>query len=213
MRMPIRWLCIPLALLAVLATLGLAAGQEPTGTVQIIQGGTGQGTITSDPAGIDCTLGSGGPSGTCEATFEAGTKVRLKAEAAPGSKFEGWAPVTSCPKPKNLTIEAGGTHECQPVFSFTEPPEFLLQTFLVGSGTVTSEPAGIDCTRDEDAETTAGQCGNLFPNGSTVTLTATPAAGWALQGWSGVDRDRDCEDGVVTMDQRHSCTATFVRVQ
>ena len=208
MRTPIRWLCIPLALLAVLATLGQAAGQE-LGTVQIVQGGTGQGTITSDPAGIDCTLGFGDPTGTCSATFEAGTRVRLKAEAAPGSKFEGWAPHTSCPKPKNLTVVAGATHTCQPVFSFTEPPEFLLQTFLVGSGTVTSEPAGIECTRDEDAGTLSGQCGNTFPNGSTVTLTATPLAGWTFQGWSG--EDRDCNDGVVVMDQAHRCTATFVR--
>ena len=210
MRTPSRWLCIPLALLAVLATLGHAAGQTTTGTIQIVQGGTGQGTITSDPAGIDCAIGFGDPSGTCEATFEAGTRVRLKAEAAPGSKFEGWAPVNSCPKPKNLTIEAGRTHTCQPVFSRTEPPALLLQTFLVGSGTVTSEPAGIACTRDADAGTSAGQCGNTFPNGSTVTLTATPAAGWAFQGWSG-EKDRDCEDGVVTMDQAHACTATFVR--
>ena len=203
-------LALALALLGLTLAAGAARGQE-TGAIQILQGGTGQGTITSDPAGIDCTLGFGDPIGTCEATFEAGTRVRLRATAAPGSKFAGWAPVNSCPKPKNLTVVAGATTICQPVFSFTEPPERLLQTFLVGSGTVTSAPAGIDCTQDEDAGTLTGQCGSLFPNGSTVTLTATPAPGWAFQGWS-AEKDRDCEDGVVTMDQAHACTATFVRV-
>lgn len=204
-----RWLGVPIAVALIALTAGPVRGQA-TGTVQIVQGGTGQGTVTSDPAGIDCTLGFGDPSGTCSATFEAGTRVRLKAVAADGSKFEGWAPVNSCPKPKNLTVVAGRTHSCQPVFSFTEPPELLLQTFLVGSGTVTSDPAGIACTRDEDAGTSTGPCGNTFPNGSTVTLTAAPAPGWAFQAWSG--EDRDCEDGTVTMDQAQRCTATFVRV-
>src|SRR5687768_5117586 len=70
---------------------------EGTGTIQIIQGGTGGGTITSRPAGIDCTItpGSEAP-GTCGPTSPAGTRVRLIAEPAEGSTFEGWAPVTSC---------------------------------------------------------------------------------------------------------------------
>jgi hypothetical protein len=212
MRALTRLLPLPLGLVALMAALGAAAAQDATGTIQIVQGGTGIGTVTSDPAGIDCTLGGpDGPTGTCSATFDAGTRVRLRAVAADGSRFEGWAPVTSCPKPKNLTVEAGRTHTCQPVFSFTEPPELLLQAFLEGSGTVTSDPAGIACTADEDAGTLSGQCGSLFPNGSVVTLTATPAAGWVFQGWSAVERDRDCADGVVTMDEAHACVATFVR--
>ena len=167
MRAFTRWLPLPLALVAVALTLAPVAAQEPTGTIQIVQGGTGIGTVTSDPAGIDCTLGSGDPSGTCEATFPAGTRVRLRAVAADGSKFEGWAPVTSCPKPKNLTVEAGRTHNCQPVFSFTEPPEVLLQAFLEGSGTVTSDPAGIACTADEDAGTLSGSAATSSPTGAS----------------------------------------------
>ena len=214
-----RWLgmAIAVVVLAALAA-GPVRGQE-TGTIQIVQGGTGEGTITSRPAGIDCTLGGpDGPTGTCEASFPAGTKVRLVAEAAPGSKFEGWAPVNSCPKPKSLTVEGGRTHNCQPVFSRTEPAELLLQVFtsepgteIGGSGRITSDPAGIDCTSDADAGTLVGQCGNVFPNGSTVRLTAVPAEGWTFVGWSSGTKDRDCEDGVVTMDAAKQCLATFVR--
>ena len=181
---------------------------QETGTIQIIQGGTGRGTVTSVPAGIDCTLGNG-PTGTCEATFPAGTRVKLKADAADGSRFEGWAPVNSCPKPKSFRVEAGRTHECQPVFSFREPPELLLQVGFEGSGRITSSPEGIDCTFDSDAGTLTGQCGNTFLNGTTVTLTATPLAGWAFVSWSG--EDRDCEDGVVTMEEAKRCIANFVR--
>jgi hypothetical protein len=108
-----------------------------------------------------------------------------------------------------VTVVAGATHSCQPVFSLREPAAFLLQVGIAGSGRVTSSPAGIDCTADSDAGTLSGQCGNTFANGSVVTLTATPQAGWTFAGWSG--EDRDCADGVVTMEAAIRCTATFIR--
>jgi hypothetical protein len=43
----------------------------------------GAGTVTSNPAGIDC-----GP--TCDAEFDSGTAVELHAESAPGWEFTGW---------------------------------------------------------------------------------------------------------------------------
>lgn len=66
-----------------------------------------------------------------------------------------------------------------------------------GSGTVTSNPAGINC---------GATCVAGFPDGTVVTLTATPDAGSKFDGWSG---DPDCSDGQVTMDADKSCTATF----
>lgn len=86
------------------------------GTIRIIQGGQGAGTVTSTPAGVNCHVDDvNGPTGACNVPFEEGTKVRLKAVADEGSKFVGWAPANSCPK-ANIKVEADATYECQPVF-------------------------------------------------------------------------------------------------
>ncbi len=69
-----------------------------------------------------------------------------------------------------------------------------------GSGTVTSNPAGINC---------GATCVAGFNDGTVVTLTATPDAGSKFDGWSG---DPDCSDGQVTMDADKTCTATFTLI-
>ena len=51
--------------------------------------GTGTGSVTSAPAGINCP-------GTCAATFTADTQVVLTATPAPGSSFAGWAAGSAC---------------------------------------------------------------------------------------------------------------------
>ena len=50
----------------------------------VAKGGSGAGTVTSTPAGIEC--GS-----TCSASFELGTQVTLTAQPATGSRFIGWS--------------------------------------------------------------------------------------------------------------------------
>jgi hypothetical protein len=50
--------------------------------------------------------------------------VRLKAVAAENSKFVGWAPTRTCPKP-SFTVQAGEPILCQPVSEVTEPTGFL----------------------------------------------------------------------------------------
>lgn len=67
----------------------------------------------------------------------------------------------------------------------------------VGTGTVTSAPAGIACGAD---------CFESYAAGVDVTLSATADTGFYFTGWSG---DADCSDGVVLMSQNRSCTAQF----
>src|SRR5262245_43101540 len=52
-------------------------------TLRIVRGGAGAGTITSNPAGVDCGA-------TCTGSFPAGTLVTLTASPGNGSAFTGW---------------------------------------------------------------------------------------------------------------------------
>ncbi|MDO8444677.1 MAG: Ig-like domain-containing protein [Deltaproteobacteria bacterium] len=68
-----------------------------------------------------------------------------------------------------------------------------------GSGTITSTPSGIDCGSTCTAEVT---------NGTTVTLTATPASGSTFAGWSNAcSGTGDC---AVLMDANKMATAAFM---
>jgi hypothetical protein len=78
--------------------------------------------------------------------------------------------------------------------------DFSLDVALIGSGSVVSNPPGIDCPVD---------CAEAFPGNTEVTLTAVPDAGWVFSGWSG-----NCEgDGicVVVVSAASSVTAAFSR--
>jgi hypothetical protein len=70
-----------------------------------------------------------------------------------------------------------------------------------GGGTVASDPAAIDC---------GDTCSASLPSGTVVTLTATPDATSAFDGWSG-----DCTGTAgctVTMTAARAVTATFSRI-
>lgn len=72
---------------------------------------------------------------------------------------------------------------------------------VVNSGTVTSNPAGINCT--------AGTCTAVFQTGADVTLTAT---GTGFTGWSGGTGSAGCTGAgtcAVTLNADSTVTATF----
>ena len=69
----------------------------------------------------------------------------------------------------------------------------------VGNGSITSVPAGIDCGAD---------CSEIYDYGTVVTLTANPAEGYELTGWSGACSGTN-STFVITVTEARSCTATF----
>jgi hypothetical protein len=97
--------------------------------------------------------------------------VTLTAVAAAGSAFVGWtgggcAGAGAC----TVTLNA----DTSVIATFV--PRFTLTVAVQGSGAVTSAPAGIDCPDD---------CAEVYNQGTTITLTASPGILYAFAGWSG----------------------------
>lgn len=157
----------------------------PTWLLSVTLAGTGSGSVSSSPAGITCPA-------DCDETYTDGTDVTLTPVADPGSVFTGWSG------------DCTGTATCQVTMSAdrsvtaTFVPLRTLSVTVVGSGSVTSTPAGIDCPSD---------CTHDYPDGETVGLAATPDPGFAFTGWSGgCTGPGACQ---VTMSQNRAVTATF----
>jgi hypothetical protein len=80
--------------------------------------------------------------------------------------------------------------------------KFQLNVSLSGEGQVTSSPSGINCSVNCNAE---------YDEGSQVSLTATPSAGFVFTGWSGnCSGDGNCN---VQMTAAQNVVATFEQEQ
>ncbi|MBC9070389.1 hypothetical protein IAI53_00230 [Thauera sp. CAU 1555] len=79
------------------------------------------------------------------------------------------------------------------------PAQYALSVTVQGSGTVTSNPAGINC---------GAQCSGNFDSASNVVLTAAPAAGWNFTAWTGCS-SQSGTSCTVTMANNRAVTATF----
>ncbi len=150
------------------ATVGVAFARQAV-TLTLTVGGSGRGSIVSEPSGIDCGQ-------TCSAAFPWSSLVTLRALPAPGSAFSGWT---------GACVSSGSSPQCTIPMSAasTVGATFVQLTVRLsvqlagrGRGTVVSDPAGIDC-----GET----CAASFPAASNVALRAVPAVGSAFAGWTG----------------------------
>jgi hypothetical protein len=84
------------------------------------------------------------------------------------------------------------------------PEKFSLTVSVNGSGLVTSSEGGISCS-----DGSAGTCSASIEDGTAVTLTASPNAGFGLASWDG-----DCTGSgscQVIMTLARNVTATFAR--
>jgi uncharacterized delta-60 repeat protein len=160
-------------------------------TLAVTKTGSGSGTVTSSPNGIDCGA-------TCSASFAAGP-VTLTATAAAGSSFTGWSGDCAGTGPCMLSMSADQTATA----TFESDKTLTLTKAGSGAGTVSSSPAGISC---------GSSCASSFRYGTTVTLTATAAAGSSFAGWSGAgcSGTGTC---TVTLDADRSISASFELVK
>ena len=147
-------------------------------TLAITGSGTGNGTVTSTPAGINCTITRGVESSSgCKAAFPRNTDVTLKATPKAGSSFRGW--FRTCT----------GTGGCTASMSVNRNVDarFLKGPFKVtitpgtgtGSGRVRSQSGlspVIDCVITNGVPAATG-CSARYPANTALVLTATPRAG------------------------------------
>jgi hypothetical protein len=217
---------ITILIAAVGALLLVPAGQALAATFTIEPEGSGSGTVVA-PVGFEEVGGgfgfeelecSGPPaSGTCEQEFEGfllGEEVT--ASAAPGSEFAGWTSSGSflgntCTGTSNLcefTLNGSAVLAATFCLEGQSLAECLGGVELAvnveeGSGTVVSSPAGIQC---------GATCTAVFGEGEKVTLTASPAAGYAFKSWKGCDtggvNGRQC---TVTMSSAKTVGVKFVK--
>jgi len=131
---------------------------------------TGSGTVTSSPAGINCPT-------TCTAGFAPNTQVTLTAAAASGEFFAGWSG-GSCTGTSTCVVTVSAATNVSAAFN----GGIALTVALTGpgTGTVTSSPAGINCS----AGSSTGCSADFAPN-SQVTLSETPTGSDTFGGWTG----------------------------
>ena len=154
---------------------------------------TGQGTVTSNPAGINCGA-------TCSASFNHGTQVTLTAAPTAGWTFSGWSG-EGCTGTGTCMVNMSQARTV--TANFAQQQQFTLTVNKTGQGTVTSNPAGINC---------GATCSASFNHGTQVTLTAAPTAGWTFSGWSG-EGCTGTGTCMVNMSQARTVTANFAQQQ
>jgi hypothetical protein len=124
---------------------------------------SGDGKVTSAPAGIDCGA-------TCSASFS--QAVTLTATPSAGATFVGWG--GACSGTADCRVAMSGDTDVTATFTQV-PRNAVLSLTVDGTGLVTS-PDGIRCS---------DKCDVSLPVGTQVSLTATTATGMSFAGWSG----------------------------
>ena len=142
---------------------GVKSWLSPPLSLAVTRAGSGSGTVASAPGGISCGA-------TCSASFAPGTTVTLTATPTSGSTFAGWSGACSGTGGCSVAMDRASS------VTATFDSSATISVSTIGNGRVTSAPAGIDC---------GTSCSASFPTGSSVVLTALPAAGNVLRAWSG----------------------------
>ncbi len=151
--------------------------------------GPGSGSVGFGNAGASCVT-------SCSVLYASGSSITLSGTAAAHSVFAGWGGACSGAGPCTVSLTS----------ETTVTATFARQTFPLtvtragtGTGTITSNPAGINCGEI---------CSQNFSYGTGVLVTATAAPDSIFAGWSGAG----CwgiSDCMVVVTESRTVTATF----
>src|SRR5256885_7947039 len=174
-------------LLAIVAG-AMACGRYPAGQATVTIAVSGPGAVRTSNLNGDCRA-------TC--WFSVDREVPVHLEPVPGNQavFAGWT--GGC--------HGTGTCDLKPAVDVSVAATFMpatprrLQVSLNGAGEVRSDPPGIDCPRS---------CAADFPEGTSVTLYPSAAAGWGFTGFDGACAGSGC---TVALGADAAAVATFVQ--
>jgi hypothetical protein len=181
--------------LAAAVLVAAAGGRSATSLVTLEVAPRGPGSISTATPGFDLDAGNdttpiGGPctnsegEGECHWGFPQGTPVMLTANPT-GDGFNGWS-TPNCPGTGSCTVTVND--DATTIVGQFNPLTLGVRLSSNDVGTVTSTPAGINCSVDGD-----DGCFHDFKANTPVQLTVT---GGDFKGWNG---------GCLPADQR-TCT-------
>jgi hypothetical protein len=127
----------------------------------------GTGTVTAPSVKINC-------GGTCSTTTSAGAVVTLTASAPSNGVFTGWSGACAGTNP---TCSVFVNDQVNVTASFSTI--YTLSIGRSGSGVIVGTPSGTD-----RAINCGSSCSAKFPQGTAITLTATPAPGVSFVSWT-----------------------------
>src|SRR6188508_1399469 len=149
--------------------------------------GSGGGIVSSNVGELDCGA-------TCAEDYDEGTPVTLSATSAAGSRFAGWSGA-GCSGTGSCTVTMSQARNISATFVAV----YAITITKDGSGTGTVIGSGISC---------GATCAEDYDDGTTVTLTASPAVGSQFVGWSG-EGCTGTGTCTVTMNRSRALTASF----
>lgn len=162
------------------ATVTVRAVPLPAAITIVSTGTSGQATIRSAPAGIDCAINGAALSGTCTFTFPGDAQVVLSATPASLSQIAGWTNDCSAATGTSCTI---ATSQARTVGLSVRAFRTITVTGTGnGAGSITS-PAGLNCA--VSAGTASGTCSVSVLDGTSITLTANATAPNSVRSWTG----------------------------
>ncbi|HYD42153.1 MAG TPA: cellulase family glycosylhydrolase [Anaeromyxobacter sp.] len=127
----------------------------PTYPLTVTKAGTGSGTVTSSPAGIDCGT-------ACSASYGGNVVVVLTATAAAGSTFAGWSGACT-----------GTAATCS------------VSMTAARTATATFNPSGTGTTPCANPVTFTSNTGNFNTTGAVCYRTAQRVNGWGCSNFAG----------------------------
>ncbi len=147
------------------ATVVTATFAMKTYPLDVVKDGSGSGTVSSSPTGINCGA-------SCSAAFEFGTLATLTATST-SQDLTGWS--ANCTPTGLYTCQVKIGTSNQVTATFGPAQKLTITRSGNGNGKVTSSPARLDC---------GTVCAQNFMESATVTLSASSSPGSYFAGWS-----------------------------